>query len=156
MGHTKRGTASLQGSSTRKWPIYGRSQHLRVTATLALLAGWQPFHASRACNHLKPRKSPKFDLIFREFILYTGSALKSWLYDFFTSCMWQLKIPWICRRALIVVIPKLEKPLRDPKSYYPVCPLQDPQKNHLCSCCTNHQSITPIGTDKLSKREVSH
>jgi len=44
-------------------------------------------------------------------------ALKSWFCDFLTSCMLQLKIPRIWRRALIVAIPKPEKPLGDPKNY---------------------------------------
>ena len=40
--------------------------------------------------------------------------------DFLNSCMRQLKIPKIWRRALVVAIPKPEKPLGDPKSYRPV------------------------------------
>ena len=63
--------------------------------------------------HLELGKSPRLDSIFPEFILHAGSAFKSWLCDFFTSCMRQLKIPRIWRRALV---PKAEKPLRDPKS----------------------------------------
>jgi len=39
-----------------------------------------------------------------EFILHVGSALKSWFCDFLTSCMRQIKIPKIRRRALILVI----------------------------------------------------
>ena len=34
--------------------------------------------------------------------------------------MRQLKIPKIWRRALVVAIPKPEKPLGDPKSYCPI------------------------------------
>jgi len=34
--------------------------------------------------------------------------------------MHQLKIPKIWRRTLVVVIPKPEKPLEDPKSYRPI------------------------------------
>ena len=78
------------------------------------------FQARGACcclRHLKPGKPPGLDSIFSEFILHAVSALKSWFWDFLTSCMRQLKIPKIWRRALIVAIPNPEKPLRDPKSY---------------------------------------
>ena len=57
------------------------------------------------------------DSTFLEFILQAGSALRSWFCDFLNSCIHQLKIPKIWRRALIVAIPKPEKPLGDPKSY---------------------------------------
>jgi len=42
--------------------------------------------------------------------------------------MRQIKIPKIWRRALIVAIPKPEKPLEDPKSYRPVSLLCVPFK----------------------------
>jgi len=71
---------SPRGSSTRKCPTYGRSQHSKKMVT------------------------------FPEFILYAGSALQSGLCGFFTSCMCQLPIPRIWRRALVVAIPKLNKP----------------------------------------------
>jgi len=40
--------------------------------------------------------------------------------------MRQLKIPKIWRRALLVPIPKPQKPLGDPKSYRPISLLCDP------------------------------
>ena len=58
--------------------------------------------------------------LFIYIILHARSALKSWFRDFLNSCMRQLKIPKIWRRALVVAIPKPEKPLRDPKSYRPI------------------------------------
>jgi len=58
--------------------------------------------------------------MFPEFILHAGSALISWFCDFLNSCMRQLKISKICRRALAVAIPKPEKPLGYPKSYRPI------------------------------------
>jgi len=73
-----------------------------------------------ALRRLKPGISPGLDSIFTEFILYAGSALKSWFCDFLTSCMRQLKIPNIWRRALVVAIPTPEKPLGDLKSYRPI------------------------------------
>jgi len=56
-------------------------------------------------------------IIQSEFILHMGSALKSWFLDFLTSCLRQLKILKIWRRALIVAIPKPEKALGYPKSF---------------------------------------
>ena len=70
-----------------------------------------------ALRHLKSGKSAVLDSIFPEFILHAGSSLKSRYCDLLTSCMRQLKIPKIWRRALVVAIPKPEKPLGDPKSY---------------------------------------
>ena len=81
-----------------------------------------------ALRRLKPGKSPVLDSIFPEFILHTQSALKSWFCGFLTSCMRQLKIPKIWRRALVVVIPKPEKPLGDPKSNCPISLLCVPFK----------------------------
>jgi len=52
--------------------------------------------------------------------LHAGLALKSWFCDFLNFCMRQLKITKIWRRALVVAIPKPEKPLGDPKSYRPI------------------------------------
>ena len=108
MGHTGPAAASPPGSSTRSCPTYGRFQHL------------------------KPGKSPGLDSILPEFILHEfilhWSALKSWFCDFLTSCVRQLKIPKIWRRALAVAIPKPENPLGDPKSYRPITLLCVPFK----------------------------
>jgi len=56
------------------------------------------------------------------------STLKSWFCDFLTSCMRQLKISKIWRRALVVAIPQPEKSLGDPKSYRPISLLYVPFK----------------------------
>ena len=72
---------------------------------------FRPEEFAAALRHLKPGKSPGWDSIFTEFILHAGSVLKSWFCDFLNSCMRQLKIPKIWRRALVVAIPKPEKPL---------------------------------------------
>ena len=55
-----------------------------------------------------------------ELILHAGAALKSWLRDFISSCLCQLKIPKIWRRVLVVAIPKPAKLVGDPKSYQPI------------------------------------
>jgi len=71
---------------------------------------FRPEEFAAALRRLKPGKSPGLDSIFPEFILHAESALKLWLCDFLNSCMRQLKIPMIWRRALVVAIPKTEKP----------------------------------------------
>jgi len=83
-----------------------------------------------AIRRLKPEKSPGWDYIFPEFILHAVSALKSWFCNFFTSCIRQLRIRKIWRRALVVGIPKPEKPLEDPKSYRPISLLCVPFKSY--------------------------
>ena len=78
---------------------------------------FRPEGVAAALRCLKPGKSPGRDSTFPEFIIHAGLALKSWFSNFLTSCMCKLKIPNIIRRALIVAIPKPEKPPGDPKSY---------------------------------------
>ena len=48
---------------------------------------FRPEELAAALRRLKPGKSPGLDSIFPEFILYAGSALKSWFCDFLASCM---------------------------------------------------------------------
>ena len=73
-----------------------------------------------ALQHLKPGKAPLPDSICPDLILHAGSALKSWLRDFLSSCLCRLKIFKIWRRALVVAIPKPGKPVGDPNSYRPI------------------------------------
>jgi len=72
--------------------------------------------------------------------------------------MRQLKIPKIWRRALVVAIPKPEKPLRDPKSYRPISllchPFKNPRETHLRLCQTNHRLIAPTGAGELLTRVI--
>ena len=84
------------------------------------MATWAPLATSTVC----------LDSIFPECILQAGSALKSWFWNFLTSCIRQLKIPRIWRKPLIVTIPKPVKPLGDPKSYRPISLLCVPFKIH--------------------------
>jgi len=72
---------------------------------------FKPEDLAAALRRLKPGKSPGLDSIFPGFILHAESALKSWFCDFLSSCMRHLKISKIWRRALVVAIPKPEKPL---------------------------------------------
>ena len=66
-GHTRPGTDSPPGSSTRSCPTYGRFQHLRVTVSPNL---FRPEEFTAALRRLKPGKSPGLDSIFPEFIAY--------------------------------------------------------------------------------------
>ena len=107
-----------------------------------------PFQARGACCHPpapEARKSPGLDSIFPEFILPAVLTLKSWFSNFLTSCMRQLKIPGIWRRAPIVAIPKSEKPLGDPKSYRSISLLCVPLRilDRLILCRTNRRSLLP-------------
>ena len=81
-----------------------------------------------ALQHVKPGKAPGPDSICPELILHAGAALKSWLRGFLSSCLRQLTIPKVWRRALVVVIPKPKKLVEDPKSYRPIYLLCVPYK----------------------------
>ena len=58
-----------------------------------------------ALQNLKPGKAPSPDAICPELIMHAGTVSKFWLRSFLASCLELLKIPKICRRAPIVVIP---------------------------------------------------
>ena len=73
-----------------------------------------------ALQHVKPGKASGPDSICPELIIHAGTALKSWLRCFLSSCLRQLKIPKVWRRALVVAIPKPNKPVEDPNSYRPI------------------------------------
>ena len=73
-----------------------------------------------ALQHVKPGKAPGPDYICPELIIHAGTALKSWLRGFLSSNLRQFKIPKVWRRALVVAIPKPNKPVEDPKSYRPI------------------------------------
>ena len=81
-----------------------------------------------ALQRVKPGKAPGPDSICPELILHAGAAMKSWLCGFLSSCLRQLKIPKVWRRALVVAIPKPSKPVGDPKSYRPISLLCVPYK----------------------------
>ena len=85
-------------------------------------------HLYAALQHLKPGKAPEPNSICPQLILHAGDALKSWLRDFLSSCLRRLKIPTIWKKAFVVVIPKVMKPVGDPKSYRPISLLCVPYK----------------------------
>ena len=68
-------------------------------------------------------------------ILHVGPKMKSWLCEFLSSCLRNLKTTKIWRRALVVTIPKPNKlagepnkPAGDPKCYRPISLLCTPFK----------------------------
>ena len=102
-----------------------------------------------ALKHLKPGKAPGPDSIRPELITHAGAALKSWLFGFLPSCLRHLKIPKVWRRALVVAIPELKKPVEDPKSYRLVFLLCVP---YLTLERLIHARVEPI-VDPLLPRE---
>ena len=121
-GHTRLATARPSDSPARSCPTYGRFQHLNVTVSLNHSGRNSLLLSSDAWSQENLRDwTPSFP----EFILHT---LRSWFCDFLNSCMHQLKIPKIWIGALVVAIPKPEKPLGDPKSYCPISLLCVPFK----------------------------
>ena len=83
---------------------------------------------ARSHQMLKPGKAPGPNSICPELIIHAGAALKSWLNNFVSSYMHQLKLPKIGRRALVVAIAKPMKPLGEAKSYRPISLLCVPFK----------------------------
>ena len=79
-------------------------------------------------QHVKPGKARGPDSICLELVIHAGTALKSWLRGFLSSCLRQLKIPKVWRRALVVAIPKPKKPVEDQKNYRPISLLCVPYK----------------------------
>ena len=75
---------------------------------------------ARSLRMLKPGKASGPDSLCLELIIYVGAALKSLLNRFLSSCMHQLKLPKIWRRALVVAIPKPMKPPGEAKRYRPI------------------------------------
>ena len=69
-------------------------------------------------RQLKPAKTLGSNSIpCSELMIQAGAILKSRLRDFLSSCLRQLKIPTIRRRALVVAIPKPKNSVGGPKSY---------------------------------------
>ena len=126
MGNTRLLTASHLDLSLKKCLIFGGPHHQTQLISLTIFHREREFTA--ALQHLKSGKAPGPDSICSKLILHYGAALKFWLCDFISSCLRRLKIPKICRRALVIAIPKPAKPVGDPKSYRPISLLCVPYK----------------------------
>ena len=72
---------------------------------------FSPRELSAAFHHLKPGKAPGPDFSCSELVIHAGPGLKFWLRGFLSSCLCQLEIPNVWRRALVVVICKPSKPV---------------------------------------------
>ena len=70
---------------------------------------FSPREFAAALHHLKLGKAPGPDSICPELLIHAGLGLKFWLRGFLSSCLRQLKIPKVWRRALVVAIPKPSK-----------------------------------------------
>ena len=70
-----------------------------------------------AIRRTKSGKTPGPDLIHPEFILHAGKVAITWLQEFYSTCIRRLRIPKIWSRAVVIAIPKPNKPIDDPKSY---------------------------------------
>ena len=126
MGNTRLLTASHLDLSLTKRLTFGGPQHL--TDAVNIFDNFSQREFTATLQHLKPGKAPLPDSICPDLILHAGSALKSWLRDFLSSCLRRLKIFKIWRRALVIVIPKPGKPVGDPNSYRPISLLRVPYK----------------------------
>ena len=93
-----------------------------------ILVNFSPRDFAAALHHFKPDKTPGPDSICPELLIHAGPGLKFWLRGFLSSCLHQLKIPKVWRRALVVAIPKPSKPVEDLKSYRPISLLCVPYK----------------------------
>lgn len=83
---------------------------------------------TNAIKSLKAGKSPGLDRIHPEFLQHMGKNAVKWLQSYFSLCLKHLKIPKIWRKALVVAIPKPNKPTNQPKSYRPISLLCVPFK----------------------------
>ena len=99
-----------------------------IPSPVNLSGDFSPSEVAAALRHVKPGKAPGPYSICPELIFHAGTALKSWLRGFLSSCLRQLKIPKVWRSALVVAIPKPKKPVEDPKSYRPISLLCVPYK----------------------------
>ena len=70
-----------------------------------------PGEFAAALHHLKPGKVPGPDSICPDLLIHAGPGLKFWLRGFLLSCLRQLKIPKVWRRALAIAILKTSKPV---------------------------------------------
>ena len=91
-----------------------------------LSGDFSPREFAAVLQHLKPGETPIFDSFCPELIVHAGAALK--LRGFLSSCLHQLRISKVWRRAFVVAIPKPKKPVEDPKSYRPISLLCVPTK----------------------------
>ena len=89
---------------------------------------FSPREFAAALHYSKPGKAPGPASICPELLIHADPGLKSWLRGFLSSCLRQLKISKVWRRALVVAIPDTSKSVEDPQSYRLISLLCDPYK----------------------------
>ena len=116
-----------------------------------IFGDFSPREFAAALHHLKPGKAPGPDSICPELLIHAGPGLKSWLRGFLSSCLRQLKIRKVWRRALVVAIPKPSKSVENPKSYPSISLLCDSYK---ILERTNNRPLASKGTGWISTQKV--
>ena len=111
---------------------------------------------SVALHHLKPGKAPGPHSIFPELLIHAGPSLKFWLRGFRFSCLRQLKIPKVWRRARSLDLKTCGGPTELPPHLSALRPLQDPRTTDLQSHRTDSRPLAPKRTCWISTREVYH
>ena len=81
-----------------------------------------------AVSHLKGGKAEGPDHIAPEFISNCGTLMLNWLREFFSQCMYSLRLPKVWRRADMIAVLKPNKPADDAKNYRPISRLCVPLK----------------------------
>ena len=106
------------------------SDFWRATAPGAenISGDFSPREFTAALHHSKPGKYQGSDSICLELLIHAGPSLKFWLRGFLSSCLRELKIPKVWRRALVVAIPKPSRSVEDSQSYRPISLLCVPYK----------------------------
>ena len=107
---------------------------------------------SAGCTALFPGKFLFIfiSMVYCRITVVAGAALKSLLCGFLSSCLRQLKVSKIWRRALVVAIPKPKKPKEDPKTYRPISLLCVPYKIRFF-----HIRVEPIIDPQLRREQAA-
>ena len=78
---------------------------------------FSPREFAAALHNMKPGKASGPGSVCPEFVIHAGPGFKFWLRGFLSSCLRQLKISKVWRRALVVMIRKPSKPVENSQSY---------------------------------------
>ena len=103
MTRDREATSLVREETSQLWKI---STHDGSSLTIE----FSPAEFDTALQKLKSGKPPGPDQICLELILHAEPTIKSWLCKFVSSCLYQLRIPKVCRRSVVVAIPKPNKP----------------------------------------------
>ena len=110
----------------------------------------------RTLHHLKPGEATGPDSVCPELVIHAGPGLKFWPRGFLSFCLCQFKISKVWKRALVVAIPRLSKPVEIPTHLSALRRLQDRRTTDLQTRQTNSRPLAPKGTGWISSRKVYH